>query len=197
MLSFTDQENAGIYSFLKVVLSTEPSTELLKFLQMPKVFECFESTGVALEKKELAKSQLTILQEDYIQLFVGPRKHISLNEAIYTEGIPQFWGEETVKINKLISYLNLELDKNWVKMPDHITVEFEIMQKLLEAKIEANNNNDNKTVQKCSKAISHLFNEHIIKWVPKVCTQIVERAQTNVYKAIGTLTQDFIQYSYS
>ncbi len=189
------KEKAEIYAFLKVVFATEPSPELLKYLQNRQVLESLQASGVDLEKKDLDISQLTALKDDYTQLFIGPAKHIALNEAIYTEVTPQFWGEDTVKMNKFIGYLNLELDEKWKRMPDHIAVEFELMQKLLEAKIKASEENDHQTVQQCTKAINNLFEEHIVKWVPQVCAQVIERAQTSFYKAIGAWTQIFIQSS--
>ena len=80
-------------------------------------------------------------------------------------------------------------------MPDHISVEFELMEKLFEAKIEALMSNDQEIAEQCTKAINHLFNEHIAKWVPGVCDQVIEKAQKPVYKAIGIWTKTFIQYS--
>lgn len=190
----TDQDRIGIYAFLKVVFTAEPSPALLKYLQTPEILKSLDASGVTLDKKEFELSQLPKLQADYTQLFIGPGKHIALNEAIYTEEIPQFWGEVTVKIKKLIEYFGLELDENWTRMPDHISVEFELMQKLLEAKIEASEANDHQTVQQCNKAINSLFEDHITKWIPQVCTQMIERAQTSVYKAIGTWTKIFIHH---
>ncbi|VAW13647.1 hypothetical protein MNBD_BACTEROID05-878 [hydrothermal vent metagenome] len=167
----------------------------MKYFRSPEILESLESTGVCLNTSDLDQSQLSKLQEDYTQLFIGPRKHISLNESIYTENTPQFWGESAVKIKKLIDYIGLELDKNWKQMPDHISVEFELMQKLLEAKDDALKNNDSLTAEQCSSAITHLHNEHIIKWVPQVCDQVVEKAQTSVYRAIGMWIKTFIQFS--
>ncbi len=198
MIQMTDisiQEQAGIYAFLKMVFATEPSSALLAYLQTPAVLESFKVAGVCIEKKELDVSELSKLQADYTQLFIGPKKHIALNEAIYIEQTPQFWGEATVQLNKLIKYLGLELDEHWTRMPDHIAIEFELMQKLLEAKIKAVDSNDQSSVEQCTKAINNLFKDHIIKWVPQVCTQVIDRAQTNTYKAIGTWTKMFIEFS--
>ena len=93
ILDISIEEKVGIYAFLKIVLATEPSLALLKYLQTPEVLESLRSTGVCLDIEDVDQSQLQPLLEDYIQLFIGPRKHISLNESVYTENIPQFWGE--------------------------------------------------------------------------------------------------------
>lgn len=192
-LDISIEEKAGVYAFLKVVFSTEPSTALLKYLQTPEVLDSLRSTGACLSEKDFSEPQLPQLLADYTRLFIGPMKHISLNESIYTEKTPQFWGDATVKISKLVDYLNLTLDEKWTQMPDHIVVEFELMQKLLEAKSEALNSNDQQTVQQCAKAINSLYDEHIVQWVPQVCDQVIDKAQTSAYKAIGMWTKTFIQ----
>lgn len=195
IVKISTEEKTRIYAFLKMVFATEPSTELLKCLQSPEILESLKSTGVDLNARELDQTQLSKLQEDYTQLFIGPGKHISLNESTYTEKTPRFWGESTVEINKFIGYVGLELDENGTQMPDHISVEFELMQKLLEAKIEALKNNDPLTVDQCVRAISYLYEAHIVSWVPEACDQIIAKAQTSYYKAIGTWTKTFIQCS--
>lgn len=186
-------EEARVYDFLKVIFATEPSPELLKYLQTPEILDSLKSTGVHLSEENFSESQLPQLLEDYTQLFIGPMKHISLNESIYTEKTPQFWGEAAVNIKKLVKYVGLELNEKGTQMPDHISVEFELMQKLLEAKMEALENNDRSTVEQCAKAISYLYDDHIVKWVPQVCDQVIEKAQTSVYKAVGMWTKVFIQ----
>ena len=193
MRQIEDKEKAGIYHFLKVVFATAPSKELLKYLQTPQVLESLNASGVFVDKKELVLSQLEKLQTDYTQLFISPGKHIALNEAVYTEETSRFWGDVTVEIKKLIDAFGLELDENWTRMPDHISVEFELMQKLWEAKIRASETNDEKVVEQCTAAIGNLFEGHILRWVPRVCAQVIERSQTSCYKAVGTWTKMFIQ----
>ncbi len=189
------EEQAAIYAFLKVVFVTEPSLELLQCLRAPEILKSFQFSGVDLDIGSFDESQLSKLIEDYTQLFIGPKKHISLNESIYTDRTPRFWGESTVVIKKLIGYIGLELDEHWKQMPDHISVEFELMQKLLEAKQEALTNQQDAVADQCTQAINGLYHDHIIKWVPKVCDQVIEKAQTSVYKAIGIWTKACVQFS--
>ena len=183
--TLTAEEQIRTYAFLKVIFVTEPSLEFLKYFQSSEVIDSLKLIGEGLNINDFESVSLTSLIEDYTQLFIGPQKHIALNESIYTEKTPQFWGESTVEVKQFIYSIGLEIESDWKQMPDHISVEFEVMQKLLEAKLEAIKNNNELFVKQCTSAIEYFYNEHIMKWVPQVYNQIIAKAQTPVYKAVG------------
>lgn len=183
-----------IYAFLKSFFVAEPSLEWLKRLRQPEALEQLKKMGVALSPEDLTESRFPQIKEDYTQLFIGPQKHISLNESIYTEKTPQFWGDAAVSSNRLIRELGLSLDENFNLMPDHIVVEFEIFQKLAERGKEALAENDQETAKKCRKYSRDFFLNHLAKWVPKVCDQIIDKAQTPFYREIGKFLKDFIRF---
>ncbi len=179
-MPMTSEDKQQIYAFFKTFFLTEPTEEFVKRLQQDEVF------------KEVGDESLALIKEDYDQLFMGPQKHIALNESIYREKTPQFWGEAAVKSNRLLQELGLSLDENWSLMPDHIIVEFEILQKLAERESEALAENDHETAQKCQTVARNFFLDHIAMWVPMVCDTIVQQASTRFYKEMAQFMKDFI-----
>lgn len=191
-MSMTAKDKEQLYAFLKSLFVTDPTLQLVKRLQQPGVLDGLRQIGISLTEKDVTDEALPQIKEDYTQLFIGPQKHISLNESVYREQTPQFWGEATVRSQRLIKELGLTLNENWHLMPDHITVEFEILQKLAERETEAVKENDQETLVKCQKYASKFFLDHISKWVPKVCQQMVQQASTRFYKEMGLFIQNFV-----
>lgn len=188
------QNRGAIYAFIKSVFTTAPTEELLKRLRQPEVLENLKQIGISLSPEDLDQSSLKELDEDYVRLFIGPQKHIALNESIYREETPQFWGEAAVENNRLLHELGLSLKDDWNLMPDHITVELEILQKLVKRENEALAEDDDAIVQKCQSYSREFFLNHIAKWVPEVCDKIVQQATTQFYKQMGLFVKNFIQF---
>jgi len=90
--------------------------------------------------------------------------------------------------------LGLTLSDNWNQFPDHIAVEFEIMQKLAEKEAEVSALKDNESVKKCRSLSKKFMDDHLLQWVPLLCDEIVEHAKTSFYKGFGIILKAFIIY---
>lgn len=188
----TPDAQIWLFAFIKSLFMSEPSKLWIERLRQAEALGSVNALGLTYTLEDLDPAQYTLIQEDYTQLFIGPQKHISLNESIYTEETPQFWGDAAVSLNRLMNELGLSLDANFKLMPDHITVEFEILQKLAEKEKEAGEAQDKETVKKCQNYFREFFLEHIALWVPTVCDQIIKKAETPFYQKFAQFLKQFI-----
>jgi TorA maturation chaperone TorD len=102
-------------------------------------------------------------------------------------------GKSAAEVNHFINTLGLQIDANWTDLPDHISVEFEIMQKLTEKESEMLNEKDEKKFNLCRKLQIDFIKNHIIKWIPDICDKIAIQSSTSFYSELAKLTKDFIR----
>ena len=177
-----------------MVFTEKPDKAFLNNLRQEGVIDLFSALDIDLKFDEFSEDCIEELERDYNRLFDTPQGHLSLNESVYRENVPRFWGEDTVAVKKYIESLGLTLSDNCHKFPDHIAVEFEIMQKLAEKEAEVSTLKDNKSVQKCRSLSKKFMDDHLLQWVPLLCDEIIKHAKSSFYKGIGKLVKAFIIY---
>jgi TorA maturation chaperone TorD len=155
------------------------------------VCNCLISAGMNLDKNEFSETD-EALALDYTGLFIAPGNRIPLNESVYRDAEDGYMGKSAVEVNHFIKTLGLKIDANWTDMPDHISVEFEIMQQLTEKENEMLNENDRKKADLCRKLQTEFTMNHIIKWIPDICDRIEDQSRTSFYTELAKLTRDFI-----
>jgi TorA maturation chaperone TorD len=144
--------------------------------------------------------KLEEVQEDlaceYAALFIGPGKHIAPYESIYvpdsTGRVGQFWGECTVDMKNWVEHYGLKISERHDSIPDHISIELEFMQKIVEQEHMAWESNNEKTAERCLAVEKEFFNKHIINWIPEFCEKVITSANIDFYREIARFTKEFI-----
>lgn len=189
---------SNLYGFLSLIFRQEPTRELLQHLRQPELMKALSEMGISLEKTFLDGNEEQVLEElilEYTRLFLGPGKHISPHESVHRsdetrEGL--LWGKSTVEIKQFIEWLGLSYNKDYRGIPDHISVELECMQKLIEREAEAWKNNDEKMAVYCLEKEKWFVQEHISVWVPNFCNQVIEMALLPFYRELAILTKEWL-----
>ena len=192
---------SSIYGFLAGVYRQELTSELLQHMKDHRFQEILSTLGIELSNgffKKPEKELLENLAVDYAYLFIGPGKHISPHESVHhqKEGVQsgQLWGELTAQVKNIIESSGLEYESEYTGLPDHISVELEYMQHVVEREAQAWEEDDDQTALLCLKNEKQFVDEHLFGWVPDFCEKVIEAAESPFYKEMARLTRSFIGF---
>jgi TorA maturation chaperone TorD len=193
------QQRSNIYGFLARVYRKELTLEMLAHIKDPPFTEILTELEVQLGDEFFSKPENELIENlavEYTRLFLGPGRHISPHESIHYERDDgdwgTHWGASTVEVKKFVESLGLHYKESDRSIPDHISVELELMQKVIEKEHQAWQENNEKDALHYLK-IEHMFMEdHLIKWIPGFCDKIIAEAELSFYREMARLTKDFI-----
>jgi TorA maturation chaperone TorD len=193
-------KRSKVYGLLTAVYREEPNPALLRQFKDARFRAALSSLGVDLEDKFFSLSEEELIEDlavEYARLFVGPGKHISPHESVHLkneEGGGLLWGEATAKVKKFIESAGFEYKSDYCEIPDHIAVELEFMQGVTERECRAWNQKDNDGVFSCLETEKKFIDEHLVRWVPLFCEEIISYAELPFYREMGKLTKRFIEF---
>jgi TorA maturation chaperone TorD len=192
---------SSIYGFLAAVYRQELTSELLQQIKNHRFKEVLSNLGVQLNNGFFQNSEKELLENlavEYTRLFVGPGKHISPHESVQhkKEGVQsgQLWGELTAEVKKIIESSGLKYTSEYTGLPDHISVELEYMQRVVQREAQAWKADDDKTARLCLKNEKNFIEEHLARWVPDFCEKVIEAADFPFYREMARLTRSFIEF---
>ena len=195
------EHRSSIYGFLAAIYRQELTSELLQQMKAHRFQEVLSNLGVKLNNGFFQTSEQELLENlaiEYTRLFVGPGKHISPHESVHhkKEGVQsgQLWGELTAQVKGIIESSGLEYESEYTGMPDHISVELEFMQHVVQREMQAWQADDDQTALLCLKNEKQFVDEHLFGWVPDFCDKVIEAAESPFYKEMARLTKSFIEF---
>jgi TorA maturation chaperone TorD len=195
------EHRSSIYGFLAAVYRQELTSELLQQMKDNRFQEILSTLGIEFSNgffKKPEKELLENLAVEYAYLFIGPGKHISPHESVHhqKEGVQsgQLWGELTAEVKRIIESSGLEYKSEFTGMPDHISVELEYMQHVVEREAQAWEADDDQTALLCLKNEKQFVDEHLLGWVPDFCEKVIEAAESPFYREMARLTRSFIEF---
>lgn len=194
----TPRQRSHIYGLLSLLYRREPNVKLVDFLRNQRTFESLSENDESLDervpRRAYSKEMAEQLAVDYTSLFVAPGKKVALNESIQWNNDGLFLGKSAVEIKAFLKSLGITVDSEWKGFADHISVEFEVMRKMALYEDTAVEEDDKTRAEKCRMLQIDFFNSHISRWIPRICDQIIARANTPFYRELATLTKAFIQH---
>jgi TorA maturation chaperone TorD len=195
------EHRSSIYGFLAAVYRQELTSELLQQVKARRFQEVLSHLGVKLNNGFFQNSEKELLEDlaiEYTRLFVGPGKHIPPYESVHhkKEGVQsgQLWGELTAEVKRVIESSGLEYKSDFTGMPDHISVELEFMQQVVQREAQAWEADDDKTALLCLKNEKKFVDEHLFCWIPDFCEKVIKVAELPFYREIARLTQTFMDF---
>jgi TorA maturation chaperone TorD len=194
-------QRSSIYGFLVAVYRQELTSELLQQMKENRFQEVLSHLGVKLNNGFFQNSEKELLEDlaiEYTRLFVGPGKHIPPYESVHhiKEGVQsgQLWGELTAEVKRVIESSGLEYKSDFTGMPDHISVELEFMQQVVQREAQAWEADDDKTALLCLKNEKNFVDEHLFCWISDFCEKVIKVAELPFYREIARLTQTFMDF---
>jgi TorA maturation chaperone TorD len=195
------EHRSSIYGFLAAVYRQELTSELLQQMKDNRFQEVLSNLGVKLNNGFLKNPEKELLENlaiEYTRLFVGPGKHIPPYESVHheKEGVQsgQLWGELTGQVKHIIETSGLEYKSEYTGMPDHISVELEFMQHVIQRETQAWEAGDDETALLCLENEKKFVDEHLLGWIPNFCEKVSEAAEMPFYREMAGLTRSFIEF---
>lgn len=193
---------SSMYGFLAAVFRQELTSELLQQIKDDRFQEVLSSLGVKLNNGFFQNSEEVLLENlavEYTRLFVGPGKHISPHESVHHKRDDgqwgQLWGPSTAEVKQFIESSGLEYTSEYTGLPDHISVELEFIQQVVQREAQAwKADDDDETALLCLKNEKKFVEEHLIRWIPDFCEKVIIAAEISFYKEMARLTRRFIEF---
>jgi TorA maturation chaperone TorD len=198
--SNTAASRAAIYSLLgSLYLSTPDLMSFEKSLEELQVST--GSKGIRMltdffqnNKNEPRGDLRNRLSVDYSRLFGGISQGYGLPppyESVWV-GEGRVMGKSTVDVMKMYSKAGLELAADIKEPPDHVGIELGYLSYLCKREADAWKNHDIRGAISCLRMEAQFLHEHLARWVPHLCQEIVERDRTGFYRAVAFMTSEFI-----
>ncbi len=193
------KNRSDIYAFLAGIFRQEFEIDQIKEMIDKGVLNLLIDAGADIVL-DFFDRELEEVQEDlaceYAAIFIGPGKHIAPYESVYvpdsTGRVGEFWGECTVDMKGWVEHYGLKISERYDSIPDHISIELEFMQNIVEQENMAWESNDKVTAERCLAVEKEFFNKHIINWIPEFCEKVIKAANIDFYREIAKFTKDHI-----
>jgi len=192
---------SNIYGLLALIYRREVTTELLCQIKDPRFLGVFTDLGVEGIETFLQSSEEKLIEDlavEYARLFLGPGKHISPHESVHHQREDGDWGTlwsaATVEVKKFIEATGLNYQPDYKGFPDHISVEFELMEALARREAQAWAESDEAIARNCVTVQKKFLEEHLIQWIPDFCENVTQQTELPFYRAVAELTRSFIDF---
>jgi TorA maturation chaperone TorD len=201
-LSDTAVARSQVYGLLTTVFRAEPSEAFIQDLNGPQFSGAFSDLGIDLGREFRTTPESDVLEElsvEFTRLFLGPGQHISAHESIFAEvdgELGGLWGAKTVEVKKFIETTGLDYESGFTGIPDHISVELEFMRKLSEWEAAKWSDNDSENAKYCLTVQKKFMEEHLLKWAPKFCDVVIDKATMPFYREMAKVTRDFLEFDH-
>ncbi len=192
---------SNCYGLLAIVFRDTPTPETITQLRTLSLAEALSNLGYDVTQHLAGEFEVVTecLREQYTQIFVGPGPHIPLYASIYCDNEGQLWGDSTVWVKRFIERTGLSFKDNWDSIPDHITVELELMQRLTACESQLwtldsshNSKNTDKQLCQCLGMQEQFLSEHLCVWIPRFCERVLEASTSLFYQEMARLTKSVI-----
>lgn len=190
----------ALYRFLARLYILEVDAPLLEAMQAMTFPEAVSnpdlSEGYGLLREYLARSteeDLEDLAVDYANVFLAAGVAQGLAafpyESVYVSKTHMLEQEPKSRIAELYASRGLTPNRDLPKAPeDHIAMELEYMAFLCRLLEEESGDAESLLLEQ-----KEFLEAHLVNWVPLLCRDVVGYAQTDFYKAVGKITDSFIQ----
>lgn len=190
-----DEVRAFLYGIFGQLYNGEISARFARELNKTGITKGLYASNPCLNVSEdLSDSNLEDLSVEFARLFVGPGPHIPLYASVHRDDdkrAGELWGSTTEEVNRFMTHYGLKLS-NSRKIPDHLSILFEFMEKTILAKIECVNNGNDTQLQEADRIQIRFFHDYMEPWIEKFLTKVIKMRPQPFYKSVVMQTHRFI-----
>lgn len=178
------------YEFLARAFRREPDENFLTALRSKPSRSLLETVAVPRNVVLTLVSEaldLDALEEEYCRLFIGPPALVSPYESLHASGPGnrQLFGDAAVSMKRFVELLGLSYREDKHDLPDHLSIELELMARLVGAEAEARSVG-NESEARVARRIQGIFmRKHLAVWVPVFFRQLRASARHPFYAALA------------
>lgn len=132
------------------------------------------------------------LAEDYAGVLLGVKGRIPHpSESAYLAG-GKIMGRPYREVRRLYQTAGLVADPEFTEPEDHVATELSFMAYLAKETSTAIGKGDKDFAAKLLQQQIDFQNMHLLRWVPKLCDDIVEIGRTDFYRGAAKITKGFL-----
>ncbi|HID27108.1 MAG TPA: hypothetical protein EYP22_04675 [Methanosarcinales archaeon] len=164
------QARGNMYQFFSAIYLREPSKDFIDSIlerefinNLSEIFkegaECLKNFAETFDGKLEQYEELVM---EYNSLFKVPlEQYVAPYESAWKEGLLYIHAFE---VKKFYEANGFSISEDYKDLPDHVGLELESAQK-------------------------KFFEDHLIKWVPNLCEEIIKKSKSDFYKGIARITR--------
>ena len=180
-------QRASYYKFLSECYYLPEEGLMQKVVDIGETESCFAELSCCVPPSV----EIELLIVDFSSLFVGPYKLLAPPYgSVYLED-GKFMGDSTLDVRNC--YESEGLNITIKDAPDHIAMELEFMYYLIAKQIEAIENSNSQDAESYLQKQHSFLQTHLIRWLPKFAENVQQNAQTEFYRKLSLLTNNFAQ----
>ncbi len=191
MMDEISMARANLYAFLSRMFVEEPPFELIEdIVQNKKIFPQISSydtdftEGLFLltnfAKKDINAEDIhEKLCMEFTRLFIGPVPALFPYESRYIDG--SMMGKSLLGVKEEYRKAQLKKAHDYHEPEDHISMELGFM-----------NNLCMNGARESIRQQSDFLKDHLSKWVPAFCDELIVKSINDFYKGIGKITKGFL-----
>lgn len=193
-------ERKVIYSILALIYrgEAEASLSLLKESSLLKEVSKYAANSLLstassevlrdINEKYNSNQYIGLILEDYDRLFVGPNEILApLWESVYREKDKLIFGDIELEVRRF--YNNVGLDSKENEPADYLPLQLSFMSRLCNMALEGEIENVNKNLIKQQE----FLNNHLLSWVPVWSEDVSLKGETNFWRNISLLTEEWLK----
>ncbi|HET8577194.1 MAG TPA: molecular chaperone TorD family protein [Methylomirabilota bacterium] len=132
------------------------------------------------------------LRAEHTGLFVLPAGVIP-HEAFYLDPKQRLGGRLTIEVDRFYQNAGIPIHHHPIEMSDHLGLELEFMAALCRLQGELEDAGDVTVREQCVGFQRTFLEEHLGRWAPECCENVVRHARYGFYKAIARFTAEFVR----
>jgi TorA maturation chaperone TorD len=130
------------------------------------------------------------LRLDYTRLFIGPGKVLAPPwESVYFSEDRLVFQEQTLQVRGWYRRFGLQAEKLYNEPDDHVGLELAFLAHLASLGLKALGEEDRERFFALLDSQRDFLSQHVLRWAPQFCEQVVAKARTEFYKGIALLTR--------
>ncbi|MEM3449326.1 MAG: molecular chaperone TorD family protein [Thermoprotei archaeon] len=133
------------------------------------------------------------LAEDYAGIFLGVRGVVPHpSESAYMTKDHTIFQKQRDEILQMYQQMGLQKDPSFPEPEDHIALELCFMARLANQTVNALELKNLELLLQMLRYQQSFMDQHLVRWVPKLCQDIYRSARTDFYKGVALFTRGFI-----
>ncbi|WGI16824.1 molecular chaperone TorD family protein [Methanonatronarchaeum sp. AMET-Sl] len=150
--------------------------------KMVKGFDLIKEFMDSHDDADLIKDEL---DREFTSLFLGPvKKEVIPYESFYVDG--ELRDDSLLEVKKFLRKIQYGKADGFSKTEDHIAFEFDVMRHLCDRVLDGDE--DAVMYQR------EFLEDHILVWVPEMCSDLVESDESSFYEAVALITEGFLNF---
>lgn len=205
------ESRRAIYEFLSQVFLQEISQELLQEIfhhnndlfctespikekdEFEKGLLLFSRAAKQLKQEKGISEMIRVLGREFVYTFIVKDSHpIYPYESVYLGEKKLLMQKPYDEVRAIFEEAGVKRSEKCLEIEDHVGMELEFMSLLCQKFIDAWKDKKKKEALKFLLLQKNFLSDHLIKWVPQFCEDILKKTRMDFYRGIAYITRGFI-----